>query len=1181
MNQLDNIYILTGQSIRKAHPASIQRSLSDVFTLIQNPAYQGIVKEDRWFFSQSITDIRPTLTTSYQSWSGVLVIDLDIKNKLVAPLVKSELHRLLSKQPWFVGTVLSTSHSGVHVYTACQPDRALFDQEKYMDHFESMSIYVYSALLMAYEQAKAKKTLSPEDLLDMHPELNVSSRRANKDGSLSESQMYDLATARLTQPTLLGYDPEPLLNQYFELLPPLAFSEDTYKNLKGCEFLKAKFDKKRGRLDSQAPKDIKVLNVELPELEQCMPRSYDNTARYRLAYTLANLYDVSSKTTAHYKLIHDCFMRMCSGNPKYEREKQAFSAVFDSAVQRQAVGMSPLIAWAVNELKTIHHFKLETENSEEAEKQIQDVDFDLELSKPVQIPLELQIQYDAIYELGDGQYIADGTSVLMQNLKDPGSKTLLIAEPGTGKTVFATNLMSQTELRVLCIVPYISVIESKFKTLSPEAQCQCVYGMNSYDITLSRNAVMTFDKFSKMSMTDLDMCFDIIILDESHLLQMSSYRSLVPAECVDRLRATRTPTVLMTGTPIAEHMFVTFTQKVMFKRNRATDKLFSLVVCNNPAEKFAQACLHIANAVKHGRKVIMPTNEGNSYVEKVVAAVQGQVNRSINFQYYKKEYADQAFMFDVNRSSTLGDIELLFCSSYLSVGVDINDFDKFDIVYTEDFTAHEIEQFNNRLRRVDLASYYFIAKYANDGYVRPNCLAKITPNLRISKLRQLELQDLLNIQKVEVGEDGQVSRLFDYFTRHMWKPWLMQQANGDVKLHATCYGLWMFEESWRKWAVQVPILVQQLRDYNYQIEVINTELLDSDSLSEILESGREGLHDYKESISDDIQFVIKLLQNKDFYDVLVYSNTIVLKRRNYQGFEAAHIDKDNPAKTRYNLYVEHISHVQRFIAAVRMLSKYYVRQTVLDLYDKNCASIARFEQVEQTVHMLEYASNDRLSTSNVDALTYVLHDMFNYETEAKFSKLQMQVHISKIADIYKQAYDIQSPVIMDKVCALAATMIKRLATQMTKSKGDTSFNVWKLKKIPRFDSSLMTNLNAQKRLMYMMFKASIFETNKDKKTSDEVKVFFRSKSGSDEIKQADQVDVYASLERLESCVVTKQLQYSDRNRLIRYLTSRYPEITTEQVTYIISQLDIESGTSLSYQADKFAKSMHLTVFVDY
>jgi hypothetical protein len=114
-----------------------------------------------------------------------------------------------------------------------------------------------------------------------------------------------------------------------------------------------------------------------------------------------------------------------------------------------------------------------------------------------------------------------------------------------------------------------------------------------------------------------------------------------------------------------------------------------------------------------------------------------------------------------------------------------------------------------------------------------------------------------------------------------------------------------------------------------------------------------------------------------------------------------------------------------------------------------------------------------------------------------------------------------------------------------------------------------------------MFKASIFETNKDKKTSDEVKVFFRSKSGSDEIKQADQVDVYASLERLESCVVTKQLQYSDRNRLIRYLTSRYPEITTEQVTYIISQLDIESGTSLSYQADKFAKSMHLTVFVDY
>lgn len=1158
-NILNDIYVLTGQYIRKKHPAAIRRSLSDVFRLLGDASLADIPKTDRWFWSQSLQDIRPTRETSYATWSGVIVVDLDIKNAQAALEVKRRLHKLLSKQSWFVGTVLSTSHNGVHIYTACKPDTAIIDKAAYLDHAEAMSLCIWQALCIAYKMATAEQKLPSNVVLDMHPEFNISSRKELKSGVLSDAMMFDLSTFKLTQPTLIGFDTEPLLNDNFQLEPPLSFDTKNYDGLTECVKLKAMFDKMRGRNDGAEHTPIKVNNAEVPTLEQCMPRAYDNTARYRLAYTICNIYDITSSSHPNYHLLKQCFLRMCSGNPKYSREKHAFEAVFDSAVQRQAAGMCPHIAWAINELQTVHGFSIDVTGMNEVVQQVVDIDVNLELSKLVVTPPELVINYDAIYQLEDGQYIADGTDVLLSNLQKPGQKTLLIAEPGTGKTVFATNLMQHSKLRILCIVPYISVIESKFKTLPPEADCQCCYGLTSYDVTASRNAVMTFDKFSRMPMNDIDLCFDLVVLDESHLLQMSAYRSLVPAECIDRLRDCKTPTVLMTGTPIAEHMFVSFTNKIMFKRHRATSKLFSLVVCNNPAEKFAQAVLHMANAIRAGRKVIMPTNEGNSYVEKITAALQERLKRPVNWQYYKKEFADQAFMYEVNRRQTLGDIELLFCSSYLSVGVDINDLDKFDLVYTEDFTAHELEQFNNRLRNVDLASYYFIAKFGNDGFVKPTCMNTITPNLRVSKLRQMELADLLSIQTMDVDEDGRVSALFDYFQKHMRMPWLLRQPDGKVKLHATCYGLWTFEDTWRRWAVQVPILVDQLRKYNYQIEVINSELLDNDALSDILESARNGLHDYKDRVMADLQFIIERMQNKDFYDVMVYSNAIRLVNRKFQGIE---VDND---KLHISVYVQNVAQCHRFIRSVRMLSKYYTRTTVLSLYDKVDGKLSKFEQVCATVELLDYAANDRLSTANVDAIRYVLYTMFDGKRSVHMSKKQYLTHLSKVVEIYKLLYDLQSAAIIDKVHMHADAMIKRLAMKCTNLRGDTTPNLWELKSIPEFDSSAKLNLDAQKALMYTMFKASMFDVNKDKATHDDVNDFFtHSKS----IREADNVDLMNSLSKLESMQVEPTISNADRSKLMRYIVTCRPEFSTYQVIDIIRQIDLHSDTNYFVQVDK-------------
>lgn len=1135
-------------------------TLQDIFDKISNEELANVNKNDRYFFSQSVAAIRPTINTGYETWSGVTVVDLDVKNEAAAIAVKNELFDILHKQSWLAAVVLSTSHTGVHIYTCCDP-RPGVSQDAYLDHLEAVSISIWNALMLAYQRAASTNKYDASILVDMHPVQNVSSRREDHRGILSESNMFDLATFRLTQPTIIGYDSNLLVNEDFELAPPLGLSDSAYEHCIEPDFIKSLFDKKRGRMASQTLSSVEILAAGLPQIELCTPRNYNNTARYRLAYTLANMYDVTSKQHPNYNLLLECFLRMCSGNPKFEQEKRAFAAVFDSAVVRQSQGMSPLIPWAVNELKTVHHIEIDT--GQPVEQLLTELDVDAELQKPVYVPLELQIQYDRIFDLDYNQYVSDGEYDIMQKLQKPGSKTLLIAEPGTGKTVFVTTMMRKhPDMRILCVVPYISVIESKFKTLDQHANCQCIYGNISYDTTGPKNAVMTFDKFSRQLPDELDANFDLICLDESHLLQMSLYRGLVPANAIDNLRAVRTPCIVMTGTPIAEHMFIDFTDKVLFRRNRATTKLFNLVICDNPANKFTQACIHIASAVKAGRRVIVPTNEGNAYVEKISAAVETILGRPINYAYYKKENADQAFMFEVNRNGTVKDIELLFCSAYLSVGVDINDMSAFDVVYTEPFTAHEIEQFNNRLRRVDLVSYYFVAKYMADGkQIQKSLLANATVNLRMSRIRELALKDLLALNTVKSAGNAEIATLFDFITRHMQYPYLIRQGNGDVKLHATCYALFTFEQSWRDWAVHIPILMQQLKQYNYQTDVIHAELLDSSQQEAILEAARCGFALYRDVMHDDIQYIADLIHNVDFYNVLVYSNSVRLVRDQKLSLEFANYDSYNPQATKILVHVKNVQQCYRFIKVIRLLSKYYVRQTILDLYDEANGQTSKIEHVYHAVELLDYASNDRLSTANATAVAYILNDMFGGYKQAAISKIQMGVHRARIANIYKEAYDLSSTDVLDRVDALAGSMISRLAEQVTHRRGPSTPNEWVLRQIPEFDSSIMQHLDAHKQLMLSMFKASIFAINSEVQLHRETSVFFRPA-----VKHTqDRVDVMQSLANLHDnmpCYASAHLQPAMLQMLLDQVMQERPGVDKQTAINFIESIDFSNENNL-------------------
>jgi hypothetical protein len=122
----------------------------------------------------------------------------------------------------------------------------------------------------------------------------------------------------------------------------------------------------------------------------------------------------------------------------------------------------------------------------------------------------------------------------------------------------------------------------------------------------------------------------------------------------------------------------------------------------------------MARDIVKGKRILFPTNKGTLYKTKLEAQlvklleVKYGYTKKIIVNYYKKSNVGEKFMDDVNVEKTIKKTNVLLCSTYLSVGVDILDRFDFNIYFNELWMPQEIEQFANRLRSHDLFIYLFL-----------------------------------------------------------------------------------------------------------------------------------------------------------------------------------------------------------------------------------------------------------------------------------------------------------------------------------------------------------------------------------------------------------------------------------------------------------------------------------------
>lgn len=140
------------------------------------------------------------------------------------------------------------------------------------------------------------------------------------------------------------------------------------------------------------------------------------------------------------------------------------------------------------------------------------------------------------------------------------------------------------------------------------------------------------------------------------------------------------------------------------------NKVANFVLCSDNESKNTHLLNKLVSNINKGIKNIVITDKGENYSKPMIATIERILNRPIKTSYFKRSLKDDKVNNDIMFNATFDNsLEVLFGSSYLSVGVDIeNENEHFNVFFpNNEHTAEDIEQFNNRLRKTNIEAYIY------------------------------------------------------------------------------------------------------------------------------------------------------------------------------------------------------------------------------------------------------------------------------------------------------------------------------------------------------------------------------------------------------------------------------------------------------------------------------------------
>lgn len=760
--------------------------LSELVHMVTDPTFKGISKASRQVIYSSANGERPIGKKAYDLWRGFQVVDMDIKDPELAKKFKPVIFNALHKCNWFLGVVTSSSGNGLHIYTKIavpESDENDYEKERllYLTNFRHKYSFVYIACLKEAEKLGIEK----EQLM----------------------KWLDVAMAKPQQGAFIPYDKDAMFStHFFEDFIYICFdtTEDLgYPALDWVSHpdLKQMFARWDWFENDQDTPEVEVTDIGAdPDNGSNTKIHYKHADRWRMANTLVRLYGLEKG----YRYLR----RICS---EKTRDKELMADC-----QTAARHQKPVDAWAINRLNTIHGFHIKMNVPKQDVEGSELIDAMSLVGDPNSITESKNYKE---FHIKKNQYLGDILSDIMDNM---GKITLLEAGPGLGKTEMVKQIAKMGN-KVMMVQPFTSIIKSK---VEQEPGWYNSYGNRKPKLDFDGSIALTMDKFSRLSIMDVKASgFDYIFIDESHLIFMSEYRSIMSA-VINQIRSSEVPIILMSGTPIGELVFFNDIVHIKVIKEDVRKKDVTIRMVEDQNGLMYLMCRAMADDIADGKRVLFPTNEGTCYFKRIVAGVQYFLQQEhawfdpIDAFYYKKSNVGSKEMDWVNFQKTIKNATLVGCTTYMGAGVDINDKLSFEIYFGDLCTAAECDQWCNRLRNNDLHVNMYIAKNDADG--NPRYINKFKPlNLRLSDEDIKDVHSILRLCNKMI-ERNPIDYKYNTFIESIIRNnqyIKFNEMKNKYELDELSYKVVMFERKYREFAQQCPVFMRGMELYGYQVQV--------------------------------------------------------------------------------------------------------------------------------------------------------------------------------------------------------------------------------------------------------------------------------------------------------------------------------------------------------------------------
>lgn len=316
--------------------------------------------------------------------------------------------------------------------------------------------------------------------------------------------------------------------------------------------------------------------------------------------------------------------------------------------------------------------------------------------------IKLSDKYNTVIQMKDDEYLLDYKNTVLNSLQ-PGLNFMKVPTGG-GKTTF------WDVVRPNCIIiePYGSVINDKY-----DAEVYKAAGTgNKIDITKDYQ-VTNYWRFIDFVRYE-NKFYEFIIVDESHLTGMQSYRNMKKNghTMIDFINALNdyhmqfpeTKIILQTATPSNEDYFFNINNRLTFNKNLLADVNITydyiqfLNDQNDYIDNIYASINFLANKLHNdGRKVMIYWGNGGVNVMKAIKHIVDSLQGLKCAVYHKRN--DNSFDMEyIHNNKMVGDYDVLICSCYFSVGCDLNDIDNAGIIIIGNNPFQEDAQCIGRFR---------------------------------------------------------------------------------------------------------------------------------------------------------------------------------------------------------------------------------------------------------------------------------------------------------------------------------------------------------------------------------------------------------------------------------------------------------------------------------------------------